>query len=216
MKLRVVLATLCIILLANSIVWSTERKSSDEGQSEIVQTSDGFAILMGVYSPFDTEMKGIYGGAFSLGAQYYLNMSRSIDLLASVGFAHKKGNPFYDDLTFASDNISSITFFPIELSIRKRFIFMKNPNKGLSRGLYIGTGINYIRASEKINDEKSANGGDFGTHVFAGPQIFLNDNLAFEGEVKILLNNVDMKQGSMRYPVTFSGLTIKAGLAWYY
>ena len=216
MKLRVVLAILCIMLITNSVVWSAESKSSDEGQSEIVQTSDGFAILMGVYSPFDTEMKGIYGSAFSLGAQYYLNMSRSIDLLASVSFAHKKGNPFYDDLTFTSDNISSITFFPIELSIRKRFIFMKNPTKGLSRGLYLGTGINYIHASEKIKDEKSTRGGDFGTHIFAGPQIFLNDNLAFEGEVKVLLNNVDMKRGSTRYPITFSGLTIKAGLAWYY
>jgi len=217
MKIKLALLCFLALIVSSAFAWSADGSLLDEDQGEeFVITSDGFAILMGVYSPFDEEMKGIYGSLFSLGAQYCLNMSRSIDILASAGFAHKKGNPFYDDLTFTSDNISSITFFPMELSIRKRFIFMKNPTKGLSRGLYIGTGINYILAYEKINDKKSTNGNDFGTHVFAGPQIFLSDNLAFEGDVKILFNNIDMKRGSTRYSITFSGLVIKAGLAWYY
>ncbi|HGE69390.1 TPA: hypothetical protein ENX78_01055 [Candidatus Poribacteria bacterium] len=217
MKIKLILICFIILSVINNFTWSAEGSSPKEDQGEeIVVTTDGFAILMGVYNPFDEDMKGIYGSSFSLSTQYCLNMGRSIDLLASIGFVHKNGNPFYDDLTFTSDNISTITFFPIEISARKRFIFMKNPTKGLSRGLYIGGGINYIRAREKINEKQTTSGGDFGTHFFAGPQIFLNDNLAFEGDVKLLFNNIDMKHGSTRYSIMFSGLMIKAGLAWYY
>ncbi|MGB9597142.1 MAG: hypothetical protein ACPL7B_12745 [Candidatus Poribacteria bacterium] len=217
MKIKFVLLCFIILSIINIFIGLSEGNPSEEEQGEeIIVTLDGFSILMGVYSPFDKDMKGIYGSLFSLSAQYCLNMGRSVDLLASVGFAHKNGNPFYDDLTFTSDNISSITFFPVEISARKRFVFMKNPTKGLSRGLYIGAGINYIRAREKINEMQITSGGDFGAHLFAGPQIFLNDSLAFEGDVKLLFNSIDMKRGSTRYSLMFSGLMIKAGLAWYY
>ncbi len=217
MKIRFVLICFITLSIINNFAELSRGISSEEDQGEeIIVTLDGFSVLMGVYSPFDTNMKGIYGSIFSLSARYCLNMGRSVDLLASVGFAHKNGNPFYDDLTFTSDNISSITFFPVEISARKRFIFMKNPTKGLSRGLYIGGGVNYIRAREKINEIQTTNGGDFGAHLFAGPQIFLNDSLAFEGDVKLLFNSIDMKHGSIRYSLMFSGLMIKAGLAWYY
>jgi hypothetical protein len=168
--------------------------------------------MMGVYSPFNSEMKGIYGGAFIISGQYCLNMSRSIDLLTSIGFIRKEGDPYYKDSTFSSGDHSNINIIPIELSIRRRFILMKEP----ARGLFIGAGINYIRATEKIPDIVSSSGGDFGAHIFAGPQVFLRDNVAFEGEVKLIMNEIDMKDGSLRYPLTLSGLTIKAGFSWYY
>jgi len=52
--------------------------------------------------------------------------------------------------------------------------------------------------------------------IFAGPQIFLRDNVAFEGEAKLLLNQVNMKSNDIRYSITLSGLVIRVGLSWYY
>jgi hypothetical protein len=188
----------------------------DEG--DIERPMDGITLFMGVYSPFDDEMKGIYGSAFSLSGQYCLNMSRSIDLLTSIGFVTKGGDPYYDIPTFStsSDESSSLRIIPLEISMRYRMALMKNPYGSLSRGLYAGAGINYIWAKEEIPGTPSASGGDFGAQIFAGPQIFINRNLAFEGEVKLLLNSVDMKYEEKRYSLTLSGLLIRAGLSWYY
>jgi len=187
-------------------------------EEDMGRPMDGITLLMGVYSPFDDEMKGIYGSAFSLSGQYCLNMSRSIDLLGAIGFAKKGGDPYYDVPTFASssDESSSIRIIPLEISMRYRMALMKSPYGSLSRGLYAGAGINYIWAKEEIPGTPSASGGDFGAQIFAGPQIFINKNLAFEGEVKLLLNSVDMKYEEKRYSLTLSGLLIRAGLSWYY
>ncbi len=187
-------------------------------EEEMERPMDGISLLMGVYSPFDDEMKGIYGSAFSLSGQYCLNMSRSIDLLGAIGFVKKGGDPYYDIPTFSasSDESSSIRIIPLEISIRHRVALMKNPYGSLSRGLHAGAGINYIWAKEEIPGTPSASGGDFGVQIFAGPQIFINKNLAFEGEVKLLLNSVDMKYEEKRYSLTLSGLLIRAGLSWYY
>ncbi len=187
-------------------------------EEEMERPMDGISLLMGVYSPFDDEMKGIYGSAFSLSCQYCLNMSRSIDLLGAIGFVTKGGDPYYDVPTFStsSDESSSIRIIPLEISIRNRVALMKSPYGSLSRGLYAGAGINYIWAKEEIPGAPSASGGDFGAQIFAGPQIFINRNLAFEGEVKLLLNSVDMKYEERRYSLTLSGLLIRAGLSWYY
>ena len=93
---------------------------------------------------------------------------------------------------------------------------MKGPSGLISRGFYAGAGINYIRAVEKIPGLLSAEGGDFGIQIFAGPQMFFTDNLAFEGEAKLLINNVDMKYEDDRYSINLSGLVVRAALAWYY
>ena len=179
-------------------------------------TMDGLALLMGVYSPLQDEMKGIYGGAFALSGQYCLNMSKSVDLLASIGFIQKTGNPYYDVPTFSSGSSSEIRIIPMEVSIRRRIVFMKSPSGLVSRGLYVGAGINYVRASEEIPEIMSSSGGDFGMQIFAGPQMFITKNLAFEGEVKLMMNEVDMKHEDERYSITLSGLVIRAALSWYY
>jgi hypothetical protein len=177
---------------------------------------DGLMLLMGVYSPVDEEMKGIYGEMFSLSGQYSLNMGWDTDLMASIGFMRKNGNPYYNVPTFSSGISSTIKIIPMELSIRRRVVFMRNPSGSASRGFYAGAGVNYIRASEEIPDFLSAKGGDFGTQIFAGPQIFFTRNFVFEGEVKFLMNDVDMKHEDNRYSITLSGLIIRAALSWYY
>lgn len=217
MSLRGKFLILCFILLFTGNVYTllADEPPQNESSVEVVRignSADGVGITMGVYSPFHDEMKGIYGGAFTINGQYSLNMSSTIDLLASVGLTRKEGNPYYDDPSFASGDRSSLRIIPIELSLRKRFSLMKYP----PRGMFIGAGINYIVASEKMPNVMSSKGGDFGSHIFVGPQIFLRDGLAFEGEIKLLVNEVDMKSRNDRYPITFSGLTIKAGLMWYY
>jgi hypothetical protein len=218
MKVIINLWLICcvILIISNTFVLALNGEpSSSSKQSESVKIghpTDGVAIMMGVYSPFQSEMKGVYSGAFTISGQYCLNMSRSIDLLGLLGYTHSEGNPYYDDLSFTSGGSSTINIIPIEMSIRKRFVFMKEP----ARGLFAGVGINYIRVTEKMPDIVSASGGDFGMHLFVGPQIFIRNNLAFEGEVKLLMNEIDMKDSSLRYPLTLSGLTIKAGLSWYY
>jgi hypothetical protein len=197
------------------IMSALSQNTSEESSVEIVRvdnSGDGIGIKLGVYSPFHEEMKGIYGGAFAIDTQYSLNMSPTMDILASVGLIRKEGNPYYNDPSFTSGDRSNISIIPIEVSLRKRFNLMKYP----PRGIFIGAGINYIRVTEKMPDIISASGGDFGSHLFVGPQIFLRDGLAFEGEVKLLINELDLKSGNLRYPVTLSGLIIKAGLMWYY
>ena len=216
MRAKIILCLLCCVILvgSNTFAWSVDinAPSSSVQNMKIGHSTDGVGIMMGAYSPFHSEMKGIYGGAFMLSGQYCLNMSRSIDLLMSIGFIRKEGNPYYEDSTFTSGDRSNIRIIPMEVNIRKRFVLMREP----ARGLFVGAGINYISANEKVPDIISASGGDFGSHIFAGPQIFIMDNVAFEGEVKLLMNEIDMKDGSLRYPLTLSGLTIKAGLSWYY
>ena len=214
MKINLCLLCCVILIVSNTFAWpaDTNAPSSSVQNVKIGHSTDGFGITMGVYSPFHSEMKGIYGGAFILSGQYCLNMSRSIDLLMSIGFISNEGNPYYEDFTFMSGDRSNISIVPIEVNIRRRFVLMKEP----ARGLFVGAGINYIRAAEKVPGIVSASGGDFGTHIFAGPQIFIRDNVAFEGEVKVLMNKIDMKDGSLRYSITLSGLTIKVGFSWYY
>lgn len=221
MKSKINLCLLCCVILAisNNFAWSLEGNTPATSEQEtskeyinLKHPTDGVAIMMGTYSPFHSEMKGIYGSAFTLNGQYYLNMSRTIDLIGSIGYTHKVGNPYYKELTFTSGENSTINIVPIEVSIRNRFVFMKEP----ARGLFVGLGMNYIRVTEKVPDIVSSSGGDFGFHLFIGPQIFLRDGIAFEGEIKLLMNEVDMKDGSLRYPISLSGLTIKAGLSWYY
>ena len=214
MKAKINVYLLCCVILFSysNFVWATDENAPSPSIIKAGNSTDGAGVMMGVYSPFNSEMKGIYGGAFVISGQYCLNMSRSIDLITSIGFIRKEGDPYYNDPTFSSGDHSNINIIPIELSIRKRFVLMKEP----ARGLFIGAGINYIRATEKIPDIVSSSGGDFGTHIFAGPQVFLRDNVAFEGEVKLIMNEIDMKDGSLRYPLTLSGLTIKAGFSWYY
>ena len=214
MKAKINVCLLCCVILFSysTFARSTGENAPSPSSIKIGNSTDGAGVMMGVYSPFNSEMKGIYGGAFIISGQNCLNMSRSIDLLTSIGFIRKEGDPYYKDSTFSSGDHSNINIIPIELSIRRRFILMKEP----ARGLFIGAGINYIRATEKIPDIVSSSGGDFGTHIFAGPQVFLRDNVAFEGEVKLIMNEIDMKDGSLRYPLTLSGLTIKAGFSWYY
>lgn len=177
---------------------------------------DGLTLLMGVFSPLHDEMKDIYGGAFTLSGQYCLNMSSSTDVLASVGFMRKSGDPYYDVPTFSSDNSSTIRIIPLEVSVRRRIALMKSPSGLVHRGFYAGVGINYIRAKEEIPGLLSATGGDFGMQIFVGPQMFFTDNVAFEGEVKLLTNEVDMKYEDERYSITLSGLVIRAGLSWYH
>jgi len=217
MKLILYITGLCFMLIISSSVLLADENSSknDESSVEIVRigsSADGIGIIMGVYSPFHKEMEGIYGKSFILNVQHSLNMSPTIDIISSIGYMRKEGNPYYDDPSFVSGNRSKISIIPMEISIRKKYSLMKSP----PRGLFIGTGINYIRASEKIPDVISTSGGNFGTHLFIGPQIFLRDGLAFEGEIKLLMNEVDMKSGNIRYPITLSGLSIKAGIMWYY
>ena len=184
--------------------------------TETRSTIDGLSLLMGVYSPIDEEMKGVYGGMFSLSAQYNLNMGGPTDLLASIGLMKKSGNPYYNIPTFSSGKSSTIQLIPMELSIRRRVVFMRRPSGLVSRGFYGGVGVNYIRVSEDIPRFLSANGGDFGLQVFAGPQIFFTENFVFEGEVKFLMNDVTMKHEDSKYSITLSGLVIRAALSWYY
>ena len=177
---------------------------------------DGLTLLMGVYSPLHEEMKGIYGGMFSLSGQYSLNMGGTTDLLASIGFMRKSGNPYYNVPTFSSGKSSTIQIIPMELSIRRRMVFMRKASGLPSRGLYAGLGLNYIRASEEISEFMSSKGGGFGVQVFAGPQIFLKEDLVIEGEVKLLMNEVDMSHEDTRYSITLTGLVIRAAISWYY
>ena len=177
---------------------------------------DGLTLLMGVFSPLHDEMKDIYGGAFTLSGQYCLSMSRSTDLLASIGLMRKSGDPYYDVPTFSSDNSSTIRIVPLEISVRRRITLMKSPSGLMHRGFYAGVGVNYIRAKEEIPRLLSASGGDFGMQIFAGPQIFFTENVAFEGEVKLLMNEVDMKYEDNRYSITLSGLIIRVALSWYH
>jgi hypothetical protein len=177
---------------------------------------DSVSLLMGVYNPLDEEMKGIYGGMFSLGAQYSLNMSGPVDLLLSIGLMRNSGNPYYNIPTFSSGKSSDIQIIPMEISIRRRMAFMRNPSGSVSRGFYAGAGVNYVRVSEEISEFLSASGGDFGLQVFAGPQIFFTESFVFEGEVKLLMSSVDMKHEDRKYPITLSGLVIRAVLSWYY
>ncbi len=219
---------LCFALLYpyNSFAQSTEapgpvsaRVEAKEAQPMAMAMKpvmDGLTLLMGVYSPLDEEMKGIYGGMFSLSGQYSLNMGGSTDLLASVGFMRRSGNPYYNVPTFSSGRSSTIQIIPMELSIRRRVTFMKSTSGSTSRGFYAGAGVNYVRASEEIPEFLSAKGGDFGTQIFAGPQVFFTRNLVFEGEVKFLMNDVDMKHEDNKYSITLSGLIIRAALSWYY
>ncbi len=195
---------------------AAEKSEPQLGVGRTKLTMDGFSLLMGVYSPLHDEMKGIYGGMFAMSGQYCLNMSSSTDILTSVGFMRKSGNPYYDVPTFSSGQESKIRIIPLELSIRRRMVFMRSPDGFVTRGLYIGTGLNYVMAKEEIPDMLEASGGDFGVQIFAGPQIFFTRNLAFEGEIKLFLNEVDMKHEDDRYSVTLSGLVIRAALSWYY
>lgn len=195
---------------------STEAAEPQPEIREMKPTMDGFSLLMGVYSPLHDEMKGIYGSIFSMSGQYCLSMSRSIDILTSIGFMQRSGNPYYDVPTFESGQSSKIRIIPLELSIRRRMAFMRSPAGFVTRGLYIGTGINYAIAKEEIPGMLEASGGDFGVQIFAGPQMFFTPNLAFEGEVKLFLNEVDMKHEDDRYSLTLSGLVIRAALSWYY
>lgn len=177
---------------------------------------DGVTLLMGVYSPFHDEMKGIYGNVFTISGQYCWNMSKSLDLLTSIGFTKDTGSPYYDVLTFTSGSSSTVQIIPVEVSVRHRMTFMRSPSGERSRGFFMGAGINYIRASEEIPDILDAKGGDFGMHIFAGPQMFIKKNLAFEVDIRLLMNDVDMKYLDRRYDLTLSGLVIKAALSWYY
>ena len=179
-------------------------------------TMDGLTFRMGVFSPFHDEMKGIYGSAFALSGRYCLNMSKSTDLLASVGLVRKDGDPYHDVPTFSSGRASTIQFVPMELSMRRRMVFMRDQSSAASRGLYAGAGINYVRAEEEIPGILSASGGDFGAQIFAGPQIFFAENFAFEGEVKLLMSQVDMKHEDEMYTITLSGLLVTAALSWYF
>ena len=209
---------LCLTLLYSysSFAQSVESAQKLEAVAETRSTMDGLSLLMGVYSPVDEEMKGIYGGMFSLSAQYNLNMGGPTDLLASIGIMRKSGNPYYNTPTFSSGKSSTIQLIPMELSIRRRVVLMRSPSGLASRGFYGGVGINYIRASEEIPDFLSAKGGDFGLQVFAGPQIFFTENFVFEGEVKFLMNDMSMKHEDNIYSITLSGLIIRAALSWYY
>ena len=177
---------------------------------------DALSLLVGVYSPLDEEMKGIYGSMFSWSVQYNLNMGGQTDILASVGLMRDSGNPYYDVPTFSSGKSSTIQLIPMELSIKRRMVFLKDTSGLASRGLYMGAGINYIRASEKISEFLSASGGNFGLQIFAGPRINLTENFVFDGEVKFLMNAVDMRHEGDRYTVNLSGLVIRAALSWYY
>lgn len=185
-------------------------------------TMDGVTLFTGVYLPFHDETKGIYGNSFITGIQYALNMGRSIDIMASVGLALDSGNPYYDVSTFSSSKSSKISFVPMEISLRKRIALIKN-SMGLSyRGLYGGIGINYINVKEEIPDFLLAKGGDFGLQIFAGPQIFFKDRFAFEGEVKLVMNNVGMKYQDESdiqdkdYIINLYGVAIRLALSWYY
>jgi len=177
---------------------------------------DGLTLLMGAFIPLHDEMKDIYGGAFMLSGQYCLNMSSSTDILASIGFMQKSGDPYYDVPTFSSKNSSNIHIIPLEISVRRRIALMRSQSGLVHRGFYAGAGINYIRATEESPGSLSASGGDFGMQIFAGPQIFFTNNVAFEGEVKLLMNEVDMKYEDNRYSITLSGLVIRAALSWYH
>ena len=208
-----------LLTLYASVAYSMSSEDEAEAQSAVSNTKltmDGLAILMGVFSPINDEMKNIYGSAFTLGGQYCINMSRSTDILTSIGFAQKTGDPYYDDPTFSSSESSELRIVPLEVSIRQRITLMKNPSGLVHRGLYAGIGLNYIWATEEIPGLLSSKGGDFGMQVFAGPQIFFTKNVAFEGEVKLLMNDVDMKYEDERYSITLSGLVIRVGLSWYY
>jgi len=178
--------------------------------------ADGLSGLISIFSPLHGGMKNIYGNGLIMGGQYCLNISKTVDFLISIGFMSKSGDPYYDDLTFTSEESSTLLLTPLEFSVRRRIALMKSPSRLLSRGLYAGAGINYIMASEKIPGILSAKGSGFGTHVFAGPQIFFRENAAFEGEVKLLMNEVDMKYDGNRYSIALSGVVIKAGVSWYY
>lgn len=224
MKRIVIIFLLCLALLYSCVSFAESPELSvepAEAQTPLAADKakpamDGLTLLMGVYSPLDEEMKGIYGGMFSLSGQYCLSMGGVTDLLASIGYMRKSGNPYYNVPTFSSGKSSTMQIIPMELSIRRRMVFMRSPSGLASRGFYVGTGVNYIRASEEIPDFLSAKGGDFGIQVFAGPQIFFTKNLVFEGEVKLLMNDVDMQYEDTRYCITLSGLVIRAALSWYY
>ena len=226
MKGRAITFLLCLALsysynsFAQSEESAPELKPAEAGMqtalTEAKSTIDGVSLLMGVYSPIDEEMKGVYGGMFSMSVQYNLNMGGTTDILASVGFMRKSGNPYYNIPTFSSGKSSTIQIIPMELSIRRRMVLLKRPSGLMSRGFYAGAGVNYVRVSEEISEFLSATGGDFGLQVFAGPQIFFTENFAFEGEVKFLMNDVTMKHEDNRYSITLSGLVIRAALSWYY
>jgi hypothetical protein len=176
---------------------------------------DGIMFMMGTYSPLHSEMKGIYGTAFTLGIQHCLNMSKSMDIITSIGYASKSGNPYYDVSTFSSGKKSTIRLIPVEISLRRRMVIMQNA-KSVTRGLYGGIGLNYIRAREEITDILLAKGGDLGLQIFAGPQIFLNNNLAFEAEIKLMMNSVGMKYRDNNYKLNLYGIIVKGILSWYY
>lgn len=177
---------------------------------------DGPTLLMGVFIPLHDDIKEIYGSIFTLSGQYCLNMSSYMDLLGSIGYIKRSGDPYYDIPTFSSGKSSTIRITPLEVSVRRRVVLMRSPSGFVSRGLYFGVGVNYILAREKIPGILSAKGGNFGVQILAGPQIFFTENLAFEAEAKLLLNEVNMKYENEKYSINLSGLVIRIGLSWYY
>ena len=177
---------------------------------------DGPTLLMGVFIPLHDDIKEIYGSAFMLSGQYCLNMSNYMDLIGSVSYVKRSGDPYYDVPTFSSDKSSTIKIIPLEASVRRRVPLMRSPSGFVSRGLYFGAGINYILDREKIPGVLSAKGGNFGAQIFAGPQIFFTENLAFEGEIKLLLNEVGMEYENEEYSINLSALVFRVALSWYY
>lgn len=207
------LAVSSLLLFYNSIANSDNLKKNN---------MDGITLLTGVYMPFHNATKGIYGNSLVTGIQHSLNMGRSIDIMSSISFTRDRGNPYYDVSTFSSDNSSVIRFIPIEVSVRRRIGLVKDSSGFASRGIYSGIGINYIIAREEIPDILIAKGGDFGLQIFAGPQVFFKDRFVFEGEVKFIMNNVNMKYQKESYVqdkdymLNLYGIVIKLALSWYY
>ena len=177
---------------------------------------DGFTLMTGVFYPLNASMKDMYGGAFTIGGRYCFNMSRSVDLLGSISFVRNGGDPYYDEPTFTTGASSTLQFVPIEASMRERIVLMRNSEGLVTRGIYVGAGVNYVRAKEEIPDILSTKGGDFGIQLFVGPQVFFTENLALEVEMKVFINNVHMRDERNQYDISLSGLVVRAGISWYY
>ncbi|MBM3212388.1 hypothetical protein FJZ33_09215 [Candidatus Poribacteria bacterium] len=214
MRCLFVFVSIFFLLLYTQESLSQTAVSEKSPKSEF--TMDGIMLNLGVYRPFHSEMKNIYGTGFTMGIQHCLNMTKSMDIVTSIGLIRKSGNPYYDVSTFLSERNSEIQIIPIEIGLRRRMVIMRNSKGFASRGIYGGAGINYIRAREEVPDILVAKGGDFGLQVFAGPQVLINNNLAFEGEIKMIMNSVNMKYRDKKYNLNLYGFIIKAIFAWYY
>lgn len=167
-------------------------------------------VMGGIYSPIEEEVENIYGSSF----QGLLALSSPLGdfgrMKVVADFLQTKGDPYYRNKDFRAGDAATLSLRSVALLIETSGRSANNPR------LFLGAGLVYAVAREKIVGVSSNPGDGIGVQFAVAPEVRLLSRISLVADAAYRFLQLTFRNDKDRYRLNLSGGSLKFGLAYHF